>query len=685
MSDATSPLTTASAQRPSLPRRHVHLDFHTGPGIGDVGADFDPSTFAQPFVEAGVDSVTLFAKCHHGHLYYDTDHPARHPGLPAGLDLLGEQREALRSAGIKTPIYLSVQCDEYAANTHPEWIALQPDLRQVKRASSAFEAGWQILDMSSPYQDYLADQLDEVLRRFAPVDGIFLDMCWDQPSVSRWAVDGMRKAGLDASVPEDRNRYARMVAHTYMARYRDMVRTANARGEPATIFFNSRPRTLAPQEMGLATHVEIEALPTGGWGYSYTPFIGRFVRAFGLPAFGMTGRFHRNWGDNAGYKTAAALKYEACQLLSLGFGVSVGDVLHPRGVPDRAAYQLIGDVYQHLRACEPFVDGGEVRTEIGVLVSQPQRPDGTLERAPDDAQIGAVRSLQQLRYQFDVTTPDGPLDRYRVLVVPESTRLDDAARQALASYLHAGGRALVVGAACADETSTAPVMAELGLEAIEESPYTHTFLRLGEALQSLAGSASDRDTVVYERGLRLRPSAAATTLATVVEPYFERSYANFCGHSYTPPDRETDHAAIVESTVGRGRVITVAEPPLYAFARHGYVAYREVLGACLRRLLPDPLILAGGPAHLETSVVDKGGSRVVHLLSFLPSRQGDGLDLVTDPFPLVDLDLAIRWDGPARVMLQPHGRELKVSEEDGYVRTTVTLVDGHGLVVVSPR
>ncbi|REF36996.1 alpha-amylase family protein [Thermasporomyces composti] len=674
MSDAS---TTVA---PSLPRRHIHLDFHTGPGIPDVGTDFDPSTFAEPFVEAGVDAVTLFAKCHHGHLYFDTDHPARHPGLPAGLDLLAEQREALRAVGIKTPIYLSVQCDEYAANTHPEWVALGPDLRQVKRASSAFEAGWQILDMSSPYQDYFADQLDEVLRRFAPVDGIFLDMCWDQPSVSRWAVDGMRKAGLDPTDPEHRSRYARMVAHRYMARYRDMVRAANARSQPATIFFNSRPRTLAPHEREFATHVEIEALPTGGWGYSYTPFIGRFVRACGLPAFGMTGRFHRSWGDNAGYKPAAALKYEACQLLSLGFGVSVGDVLHPRGAPDRAAYRLIGDVYRHLRACEPFVVDGEIRTEVAILVSQ--GPE--LDHAPDDAQIGAVRALQQLRHQFDVTTPDARLDRYRVLVVPESTRLDAAGRRALADYLHAGGSALVVGAACAD--GTAPILPELGVEALEESPYTHTFLRLTDPLRDLAGSVSDRDTVVYERGLRLRPSATATTLATVVEPYFERSYDNFCGHSYTPPDRETDHAAIVENAVGRGRVITVAEPLLYAFARHGYVAYREVLGACLRRLLPDPLLRAGGPAHLETSVVDRGDTRVVHLLSFLPSRQGDRLDLVTDPFPLVDCELAIRWDGPTpRVTLQPHGQELPASWEDGYVRTTVTLVDGHGLVVVSPR
>lgn len=74
-----------AADRPYIPQRHVHLDFHTGPAVPDVGADFDPDTFAEPFVQAGVDSVTVFGKCHHGHLYWDTEHGARHPSLPAGL------------------------------------------------------------------------------------------------------------------------------------------------------------------------------------------------------------------------------------------------------------------------------------------------------------------------------------------------------------------------------------------------------------------------------------------------------------------------------------------------------------------------------------------------------------------------------------------------------------------------
>lgn len=113
---------------PRFPRRTIHLDFHTGPAIPDVGAQFDPGEFGRTFAAAHVDSVTMFAKCHHGHLYHLTGRPERHPNLKPGLDLLGDQIEALHAHGIRAPIYLSVQVDEYAANSHPEWIALTEDL-----------------------------------------------------------------------------------------------------------------------------------------------------------------------------------------------------------------------------------------------------------------------------------------------------------------------------------------------------------------------------------------------------------------------------------------------------------------------------------------------------------------------------------------------------------------------------
>lgn len=665
------------SEEATFPKRTVHLDFHTGPGVPDVGADFDAATFATAFVDARVDSVTVFAKCHHGHLYYDTDRPERHPNLPRDLDLLGAQVEALHAAGIRAPIYMSVQVDEYAANTHPEWAARDERLRAVKRSHDpvdpgAFDAGWQVLDLSSPYRDYLEEQVDEVLRRFAPVDGIFFDMCWDQPSTTRWAVDGMRRAGFDARDAGDRDRYARHVALESMNRLRAMVEPALSARTQQGAWFNSRPKTNLHTEARLLRHVEIEALPTGGWGYAYLPYVARFVRPLGLPTLSHTGRFHGHWGDNAALKASAALRYETSQILSLGLTNGVGDLLHPRGRPHPAVYELVGRAYEHVAQCEPFVEGGTLVSEVAVVV------DPALGDDPGPSGLGAVRALQQLRQQFDVVPPDEDLSGYRLVLVPETTRIDATLAMALRSHLAGGGALVVVGDALVGEDGT-PALPELGIEVEGPSPYTHTFLRPLTGGSATAGF----DTVVRERGLRVRPRGGARALYGVVEPYFERSFERFSGHEYTPPDRLSEWAAVVRD----GQVVSIAVPLLQSYARRADEPYRLLFGEVLDALLPDPLLRAGGPVHLETTVVRApGGSTVVHLLSFLPTRHGEGRDLVHDPFPIVDIEVSVRLDTePARATLEPVGQELGLTWDGERAATRVTVLDGHAMVVFHPR
>ncbi|MDO8686023.1 MAG: beta-galactosidase, partial [Clostridiales bacterium] len=93
-------------------------------------------------------------------------------------------------------------------------------------------------------------------------------------------------------------------------------------------------------------------LPTGGWGYAYFPYAACFVRLLGLPTLSHTGRFFKSWGDNTSLKPEMALKYECCQILSQGMTLGVGDLLHPRGIPDKAVYKLIGRVYKYIKDCE---------------------------------------------------------------------------------------------------------------------------------------------------------------------------------------------------------------------------------------------------------------------------------------------------------------------------------------------
>ncbi len=653
----------------NFPFRQIHLDFHTGPNIPDVGTQFDAEAFAERLDEARVNSITLFAKCHHGHLYYDTKHPARHPGMKRGLNLLGDQIEALRRCGIRAPIYLSVQCDEFAATTHPEWRVVNPD---SKLAGSPLTACWHIVDMSSPYQDYLAEQISEVLKLFSPVDGIFLDMCWDQQSISTWALAGMRKANLNPEKEEDRNAYAHNVSLGYMARYKGIVDAASPKHE-APVAFNSRPLWNLAEEKKFLRHIEIEALPTGGWGYMYFPLNVRYARTFGLPTLGMTGRFHKSWADFGGLKPQAALMYECCQMLAHGARCSVGDQLHPRGTLDDGAYDLIGSVYRHVEACEPWCEGADPVVDIAVL----RASEAGYHPQPGNANEGAVRALTQLRHQFDLIATTAALGAYKTVIVPETVTVDAGLAARLKEFVRKGGSVLLSGQAGFDAAGK-PVLGDLqGVTNEGESPFTATYLRFDGAFAK--GIAANSDHVMYERGFRLKAKAGAQGSVKIVEPYFERTWEHFCSHFQTPGAKLSSYVAAVR----KGSVMTVAFPLFKAYATHGNIACRHLIGKCLEALLPEPLTRVGGPSFIEATVTRQGAKRqIVHLLAYAPVRRTQTLDIVEEPSLVRDLSVSLRLPkAPKKVALQPSGEPLKCAYKNGRAEVVLPELNGHAMLV----
>ena len=98
--------------------RHIHLDFHTSEHLA-VGENFNGEKFARTLIKANVNSIVVFAKCHHGWCYYPTNIGHMHPKLD--FDLMGDQIKACKKAGIRVIAYITGAWSATDATRHPEW------------------------------------------------------------------------------------------------------------------------------------------------------------------------------------------------------------------------------------------------------------------------------------------------------------------------------------------------------------------------------------------------------------------------------------------------------------------------------------------------------------------------------------------------------------------------------------
>lgn len=643
--------------------RQIHMDFHTSEAIAGIGADFDPDEFADTLARAHVDSVTCFARCHHGWIYYDTkaDPDRRHPHLER-VDLLTAQIEACHARDIRVPIYTTVQWDHHTAAEHPEWRIVTPDGRL--EGTPPFEAGfYRKLCLNSPYVDWLQAHTRDI-QASMPVDGLFYDIVQATECVCRHCQAAMAEEGLDPADPAARARHADATLERFRTRMSAWVREVTP---DATIFYNAGHVGPSVRPVVDAyTHFEIESLPSGLWGYLHFPVAQRYARTLGLETLGMTGKFHTAWGDFHSYKNRPALEYECFRSLALGAACSIGDQLHPSGRIDPLSYELIGPVYEEVERKEPWVVGARTLSEIAVVTPEETAGGG---HSLSPAIRGATLLLEELGHQFDIVDSASDLSGYAVVVLPDAIE-----RFPLQGF---DGAVLASFAAALDPElqERLGVRGERPLPAFADERHDHVdYLRpRGEEL-----GLPLTEHVMYLRGVAVE--ATGEVLADRVEPYFDRTWEHFCSHLQTPSSGATGTPAVVRGD----RSVYFAHPIFTQYDASAPLWCKTLVAAALRMLLGgEPMVTHDGPSSLRVALTEQAGRRVLHLLHYIPERRGRLLDTIEDVLPLHDLRVSVRVPGPVRaVTSEPGGEPLAFEERDGCAEVQLPRLEGHGLIAI---
>lgn len=676
------------AAAPPRPRRKVHLDFHNSQYEPRVGFGFDADEFVATLKAASVDSIVVFAKDMHGYFYYPSEFGPVHPGLE-GRNLMVDQVEACRAAGIKVFTYYCVTWDNYLAERHPEWLCFTRE-RESYLPKFDETPGWTALCLSNDeFVQLVLDHTREILARCTP-DGVWFDMPMPNRHVEcfcRNCLDALRAAGKDPlDIRAQRERMQQLLT-SWMRRSKALVDEVAPGVE---LEQNNQTRLGLAERAPYLYNVDIEALPSGEWGWSYFPVNARYVRSLGLPGTGMTGRFHRTWADFGGLKTPVELQLEAAWIAATGSNVVIGDQAPPSARLDPAVYRHIGAAYRPLSEIDDVLRGAVGAAEAAVYVSGLQLADfARTERhgshALSDGVSGAAKLLVESGVQFDVVeagTVD--LDRYRLVVTAEGDELTAAAITELQAFVAHGG-ILIHSALPGTTLEDAPWLRDLGVTATEPSPFRPGYVRIA---QGFGDSFDDYDFALYDgadRWSTAGPGQPARPAALLGEPLFQRSPEHYTSHHQSPVARLTDSPAIL---IGE-RVAAFAFPVATGYFVHGYWIYAELFRRALDMVYPDRAVVGDRPRTLELGLTHQTGTTehperwMLHAVNFAgATRPGRGhTEYYNEVVPQGGIDVSVGLPGIGRVYDARTGKDLAARRDGERIGVTLPVVRVHEVVV----
>jgi hypothetical protein len=655
----------------NLPFRQVHLDFHTSEAIAGIGSKFSREQFQKALKLGHVNSITVFSKCHHGWAYHPSIANEIHPELK--FDLLGEMISAAHEIDVKTPVYLSAGLDEKMARRHPDWLIRDKEDR-TNWVPHFMTPGFHQFCFNSPYLDYLLTQIEEVVRNY-DCDGIFLDIVGVRRCYCQNCIASLRSEGKD---PRDEKAITELSEKTY-ANYTARVEKLIHGIKPSMRIFHNGGHILRGRRdlAKMNTHLELESLPTGGWGYDHFPLSARYAQTLGMEFLGMTGKFHTSWGEFGGYKHPNALRYEAALSIANGACCSVGDQLHPEGMMDEATYKLIGAAYKEVEEKEVWCRHAVNIADVALLSveSMANEYDEAQRAANNKIDIGAVRMLLEGKLLFDVIDTEADFSRYKVVILPDRIRISEDLKLKMEDYIKQGGKLLATGTSGLNEAGNRFEL-DFGVKWTGVNPFKPDYFKPHFKLNNLW----EASFVFYAEGQKIE-LAGGVELGHREDPYFNRDIFTFCSHQHTPNSLKNGGPGMVENVNGIYFAWNVFED----YATKGSLALKESLLYALNKLLPDKTLTTNLPAQgIVTLTEQKKESRIVnHLLYASPVKRGEDIEVIEDIIPVYDIKVKVRIPFKVkRVYLAPQGKDIEFEQKGDFINYLVSKIECHQMVVI---
>jgi hypothetical protein len=630
----------------------IHFDLHASEDITDAGKTLTAEMIDTFLIKVRPDFIQIDCKGHPGISSYPTKVGYHVKGFDK--DPLKLFREVTEKNHVALFMHFSGVIDYKVVKEHPEWAIIKANGERSTEKTSFF----------SPYLDtYMIPQLKELSDY--KVDGAWIDgECWAvEPDYGQASLDRFTKETGITEIPRKQTdkyypefiEYTRRLFREHLNKYVNAIHQYN----PAfQITSNWSYSSMMPEKVTLdVDYLSGDVTPQNG--VYRSAFEARCLAPQGKPWDLMAWGFSWDGGKMPmSVKSSVQLEQEAAQIMAIGGGVQFYFQQNRDLSLKPFLATTLSEIAAFCRARQPYCQKARAIPQIALLyptISYQKNaphpfsnPLGKLE--------GALNLVLDNQHPVEILmehTLTGKMDQYPLIIIPECDYLEPTFMDELRSYVIKGGNLLIIG------TETASLFEkELGIKSLKAIGESEAFIASKDKIGAVR-SALD--------SVNLGP--AAKTLST---------FYNGCDFRY-----KGAMIASSENNVGKGKVIGV-----YFNAGSDYKEYkspvlRDFIDSFITELFPDPVARVSGSHLVHVTLNSLNGKIYLNLLNVAgehTNQDAIGYDEIPS---LKDLTVFIRTtQKPAKIIMQPEGRELGIDYQNGVSIIVVPELFVHSILEV---
>ena len=631
-----------------------HFDFHANPDDKEIGKTLTAGMIDTLLDLTKPDFIQVDCKGHAGYSSYPTK--AGSPLKSYTQDILKLFREVTAKHNVALYVHYSGVWDQRAIQLHPWWGIVRAD-RSRDSLKTSFFSGY-LDSLLIPQMNELND-VYHVNVAWVDGDSWAAEPDYSAPLVREFAaMTGIATAPVSRNDPDFKTflEFNRDIFKRHIRKYIDAVHAHNPAFE---ITSNWAYSSLMPEPV----EVNVDYLSGDVAGQNCVnnaAFQARCLALQGKPWDLMAWSFGNAAKDGFFVpKTLPHLEQEAAEVMAMGGGFQSYWTQNRDGSLKTWNYPQMADLAKFCRARQPFCQGSQTIPEIAVWYSV-----HSWKKSFDGIYAGGTSSLEAVltllldgQHTVDMLMDHqiaARLSKYKLLIIPEWTDIEESLKQTVMTYVRNGGSVLVIGGNAVGEFRS-----DLGA----------TFVGAPKTVPFYIGYSDDLCGIKSP----WQPVIANAETKTIGSCY------SVCDSRY-PMGNPVGTIARVGKGLLAGFYVDIGK----AYYSNQSPTYRKLIDDVINQIVPQAIVRVTGSENIHMVLRRKGPATMVHLINTGGSHFNNRVFTYDEVTPLGPIRVQVRQEhNPSIVRMQPGATDLDHKYAEGVLTIIVPKLDIHAIIEIS--